>query len=198
MNTICPGSIASLLKSYDEVDQGKIPENLIIGASIITNGDPTRAPPGKSLLHAVVMVRADNAEVGFHGWDKIKDKVTYKVFQYLFKYVQGLAPDQIQGYHAVTPHDHESDSSNFQGGDICGLPLAADQMDPVPPTPALAQYRVPGVNGLYPAVPFMHPGGGLWGGGRPVAIRVLEDMGIDFDSVVGEAVNVIIRSRGRI
>ncbi|KAL9566984.1 hypothetical protein ACKAV7_008753 [Fusarium commune] len=198
MNTICPGSIESLLKSYDEVDQGKIPEDLIIGASIITNADATRAPPGKSLLHAVVMVRANNAEVGFHGWDKIKDEVTYKVFRYLSKYVEDLTPDQIRGYHAVTPHDHESDTPSFQGGDICGLSMAGDQMGAARPTPALAQYRVPGVDGLYLAGPFMHPGGGVWGGGRPVAIRVLEDMGIDFHSVVKEGDKLAVRSRTRI
>ncbi|ENH75306.1 Pyridine nucleotide-disulfide oxidoreductase domain-containing protein 2 [Fusarium oxysporum f. sp. cubense race 1] len=180
MNTICPGSVESLLKSYGEIDQGKIPEDLIIGASIITNADQTRAPPGKSLLHAVVMVRADNAEVGFHGWDTIKDEVTYKVFRYLSKYVEDLTPDQIRGYHAVTPLDHEHDSSSFQRGDICGLSMAFDQMGGSRPTLALAQYRVPGVNGLYLAGPFMHPGGGVWGGGRPVAIRVLEDLGIKF------------------
>lgn len=180
MNTICPGSIESLLKSYDEVDQGKIPENLLIGASIITNADPTRAPPGKSLLHAVVMLRADNAEVGFYGWDKIKDEVTHKIFQYLSKYVEDLTPDQIRGYHVVTPLDHEHDTSSFQRGDICGLSMAGDQMGNARPTPALAQYRVPGVNGLYLAGPFMHPGGGVWGGGRPVAIRVLEDLDIKF------------------
>ncbi|EMT72626.1 hypothetical protein NOF04DRAFT_17932 [Fusarium oxysporum II5] len=180
MNTICPGSLESLLKSYEEINQGKIPEDLIIGASIITNADQTRAPPGKSLLHAVVMVRADNAEVGFHGWDAIKDEVTYKVFQYLSKYVEDLTPDQIRGYHAVTPLDHENDTSSFQRGDICGLSMAFDQMGGSRPTLALAQYRVPGVNGLYLAGPFMHPGGGVWGGGRPVAIRVLEDLGIKF------------------
>ncbi|KAF9768226.1 hypothetical protein IL306_014500 [Fusarium sp. DS 682] len=184
MNTICPGSIESVIQSYNEVDQGKIPENLLIGASIITNADPTRAPPGKSLLHAVVMLRADNGEVGFYGWDKIKDKVTYKIFQYLSKYVEDLTPDQIRGYHAVTPCDHESDTPSFQHGDICGLSMAGDQMGAARPTPALAQYRVPGIKGLYLAGPFMHPGGGVWGGGRPVAIRVLEDMGIDLDSVV--------------
>ncbi|KAH7491023.1 hypothetical protein FOMA001_g3934 [Fusarium oxysporum f. sp. matthiolae] len=180
MNTICPGSVESLLKSYEEIDQGKIPEDLIIGASIITNADQTRAPPGKSLLHAVVMVRADNAEVGFHGWDAIKDEVTYKVFRYLSKYVEDLTPDQIRGYHAVTPLDHEHDTSSFQRGDICGLSMAFDQMGGSRPTLALAQYRVPGVSGLYLAGPFMHPGGGVWGGGRPVAIRVLEDLGIKF------------------
>ncbi|WZH42098.1 Amino_oxidase domain-containing protein [Fusarium acuminatum] len=198
MNTICPGSVESLLKSYDELDQGRIPEDLIIGASIITNADPTRAPPGKSVLHAVVMVRADNAEVGFHGWDKIKDEVTYKVFRYLSKYVQDLTPDQIRGYHAVSPLDHEGDSASFQGGDICGLSMAVDQMGAARPTPALAQYRVPGIDGLYLAGPFMHPGGGVWGGGRPVAIRVLEDMGINFPSVIRDVDNTVNKSCSKI
>ncbi|KAF5579879.1 FAD dependent oxidoreductase [Fusarium subglutinans] len=171
VNTICPGSVESVIQSYGG--------NKVVGASIITNADPTRAPPGKSLLHAIVMLRADNCEVGFYGWDKIKDKVTYNIFQYLSKYVEDLSPDQIRGYHAVTPFDHESDTPCFQHGDICGLSMAADQMGAARPAPALAQYRVPGIKGLYLAGPFMHPGGGVWGGGRPVAIRVLEDMGIE-------------------
>ena len=33
------------------------------------------------------------------------------------------------------------------------------------PTMELAQYRVPGAKGLYLSGPFMHPGGGLTGGG---------------------------------
>jgi phytoene dehydrogenase-like protein len=161
MNTICPGSVESLLKSYDGFDQGKIPEDLIIRASIISNAETTRAPPGKSLLHAMVMVRADNAEVGFHGLHKMKDKVTCKVFRFLSKYVQDLTPDQIRGYPAVSSRYHEGDSSSFQGGDICGLSMAVDQMGAARPTPALAKYRVPGIDGLYLPGPFMHPEGGV-------------------------------------
>jgi phytoene dehydrogenase-like protein len=44
------------------------------------------------------------------------------------------------------------------------------------PTKELSQYTVPGVHGLYLAGAFMHPGGGVTGGGRATAIRILEDM----------------------
>jgi hypothetical protein len=53
--------------------------------------------------------------------------------------------------------------------------MSAAQIGMSRPTPALAQYGVPGVKGLCLAGPFMHPGGGVWGGGRPVAINVLKD-----------------------
>jgi phytoene dehydrogenase-like protein len=52
------------------------------------------------------------------------------------------------------------------------------------PTPELAQYRVPGAEGLYLAGPFMHPGGGITGGGRAVAMRVMEDLKVDYGKVI--------------
>jgi phytoene dehydrogenase-like protein len=47
------------------------------------------------------------------------------------------------------------------------------------PTPELAQYRVPNIQGLYLSGPFMHPGGGVTGGGRATAINVFEDLKIN-------------------
>jgi phytoene dehydrogenase-like protein len=47
------------------------------------------------------------------------------------------------------------------------------------PTPELAQYRVPGVEGLYLCGPIQHPGGGCIGGGRPVAMRIMMDQKMD-------------------
>jgi hypothetical protein len=52
------------------------------------------------------------------------------------------------------------------------------------PTAELSQYRVPGAKGLYLAGPFMHPGGGLTGGGRAVAMRVMEDLKVDYSKVI--------------
>ena len=52
------------------------------------------------------------------------------------------------------------------------------------PTMELAQYRVPGAKGLYLSGPFMHPGGGLTGGGRPVAMKVKDDIGVDYSKVI--------------
>ncbi|KAK6227341.1 hypothetical protein QIS74_00896 [Colletotrichum tabaci] len=181
MNTCCPGNLKDLLQSYDEMAKGFLPANIMIGASCVSSADPTRCPPGKSLLHCVVMCKAEPADGGWNAWDKLKDDWAQKVFAYFSKYLDNFTPDMIRSYHVVTPPDHQSDSPSFQRGDICGLSMAADQMGINRPTPALAQYRVPGVEGLYLAGPFMHPGGGVWGGGRPVAKRVLEDLGVDFD-----------------
>jgi hypothetical protein len=41
------------------------------------------------------------------------------------------------------------------------------------------------VEGLYLVGPFMHPGGGVYGAGRATAIRMFDDLGIDFDRAVG-------------
>ncbi|KAK7447233.1 hypothetical protein CaCOL14_011632 [Colletotrichum acutatum] len=181
MNTCCPGNLKDLIQSYDEMNQGILPKNIMIGASCISSGDETRCPPGKSLLHCVVMCKAEPADGGWAAWDRIKDDWVQRVFSYFSKYLENFTPDIVRSYHVVAPPDHQSDSASFQRGDIAGLSMAADQMGINRPTPALAQYRVPGIKGLYLAGPFMHPGGGVWGGGRPVAKRVLEDLGIDFD-----------------
>ena len=50
------------------------------------------------------------------------------------------------------------------------------------PIPELANYGVPGIEGLYLCGPFMHPGGGANGGGRPVAMRVLMDLGMSLNA----------------
>ena len=47
----------------------------------------------------------------------------------------------------------------------------------------LGQYTVPGVERLYLAGPFQHPGGGVYGAGRATAIRMFEQLGMDFSAV---------------
>ena len=51
------------------------------------------------------------------------------------------------------------------------------------PTPDLGQYTVPGVERLYLAGPFQHPGGGVYGAGRATAIKMFEALGMDFGAV---------------
>src|ERR1700682_4278306 len=55
------------------------------------------------------------------------------------------------------------------------------------PTPDLAQYTVPGVEGFYLVGPSMHPGAGLTGAGRTTAMRMLQDLDIDFGHPRGMA-----------
>ena len=46
---------------------------------------------------------------------------------------------------------------------------------------------MPGIDRLYLAGTFMHPPGGVTGGGRATAIKMFADLGMDFDQVVGRA-----------
>lgn len=187
MNTVCPGSMKELMDAYDGIEAGRLPGEgaVIVGAGCTTALDPTRAPEGKSTLHVVAMVKHDLAEAGARGgaeqaWDAVKDDFAHRVFRHLARFAPNLTPENILSYHVVAPTDHVRDSPSFQRGDICGLAMAPAQMGANRPTKALARYRVPGVERLYLAGPFMHPGGGVWGGGRPTAKVIFEDLGLDF------------------
>ena len=78
-------------------------------------------------------------------------------------------------------------SPTFQAGDVNGVAKYLPQFGGHRPTPELAQYAVPGAQGVYLAGTFMHPGGGVTGGGRGTAIKMFDDLGIDFDQVTGAA-----------
>jgi phytoene dehydrogenase-like protein len=75
-------------------------------------------------------------------------------------------------------------SPSFQKGDLFGIGTYIDQWMGRRPTAELAQYRVPGIKGLYLSGPFMHPGGTVTGGGRATAIQILEDLGVNSSRII--------------
>jgi phytoene dehydrogenase-like protein len=52
------------------------------------------------------------------------------------------------------------------------------------PTPDLGHNTVPGVERLYLVGPFQHPGGGVFGAGRAVAVRMAADLKLDLDKAL--------------
>ena len=74
-------------------------------------------------------------------------------------------------------------SPTFQGADVGGVGKYLHQFGGHRPTPELAQFAVPGADGLYLAGTFMHPAGGVTGGGRATAVKICDDLGIDFDGL---------------
>jgi hypothetical protein len=67
-------------------------------------------------------------------------------------------------------------------GDVHGVAPFFYQSVGHRPTPDLGQYTVPGVDRLYLVGPFMHPGGGVFGAGRATAIKMFEDLGMNFEA----------------
>ena len=70
-------------------------------------------------------------------------------------------------------------------GDLHGVAPYFYQSAGHRPTPDLGQYTVPGVARLYLTGPSQHPGGGVYGAGRATAIRMFEQLGMDFAAVSG-------------
>jgi len=68
-------------------------------------------------------------------------------------------------------------------GDLHGVAPYFHQSAGARPTAELGQFTVPGVERLFLAGPFQHPGGGVYGAGRATAIKMFEALGMDFGSV---------------
>jgi phytoene dehydrogenase-like protein len=102
----------------------------------------------------------------------------------LQKWLTNLEPGNIIASRSYSPLDLERSSSSFVRGDIHGAAPFFHQMNGHRPTPDLAHYTVPGVERFYLVGPFMHPGAGLTGAGRATAMRILQDLEIDFGKVV--------------
>jgi phytoene dehydrogenase-like protein len=77
--------------------------------------------------------------------------------------------------HVQTPLDLERELG-LRDGQVMHVEMAFDQMFMWRPTPELAGYRVPGVDGLYLCGASTHPGGGVFGAsGRSAARAALGD-----------------------
>jgi phytoene dehydrogenase-like protein len=98
--------------------------------------------------------------------------------------VKNLTSDNIIQRSIVTPLDHARNMpTSMVGGDVHGVAPYFYQIGGHRPTPDLAQYTVPGVERLYLVGPFLHPGGGVYGAGRATAMKVMDELRMDFDKV---------------
>ncbi|MHC0054639.1 hypothetical protein [Actibacterium sp. D379-3] len=96
-----------------------------------------------------------------------------------------MTKDNIIGTHFYTPLDMERGNPSMINADIGHLGLYSWQLGGNRPVPGYSQYKSP-VDKLYMSGSCTHPGGGVTGGsGRNVAQVVMEDLGLDFDKIIG-------------
>jgi len=179
-------TLDGLLDDFDQLRRKKLPIRPITGGGDETHADPSRAPSGAGIFHAITMAPYDIEGKGAAQWDEIKESVADKNLSYYQKFVSNLTSDNIIARSTWSPLDMERSSPNsFVKGDMHGCAPFLHQTMGHRPTPDLGRLSVPGVDGLYLVGPFMHPGGGVFGAGRGTAIQMMDDMDIDFDKVAG-------------
>jgi phytoene dehydrogenase-like protein len=143
--------------------------------------DPSRVPSGKATMHVwdyVPFTRADGKS-----WDDVKHDYVRRMLTHMGTFIQNVDDANVLAYHSDSPVDMERTSSSFRRGDLHGVAATTYQYGAHRPTPDLGQNTVPGCERLYLVGPFQHPGGGVFGAGRATAVRVCDDLGIDFTKV---------------
>ncbi len=181
---LVPGSLETFRRGFDSFRYGEIPQHPMMTALVNSRHDPTRAPVDKATLCLWGFMPFELKDGGASRWDERKEEIGDFMLDNYRRYVSNLNAENIIGRRYDTPLDIERSSPSFQRGDVHGTGPFLYQFGGHRPTPELAQYTVPGLERFYLTGCFMHPGGGVFGGGRATAIKICEDLGIDFDALV--------------
>jgi phytoene dehydrogenase-like protein len=178
-----PASLEAYLRIFDDVRYGDLPGSPIMAAHNNAQWDSSRAPNGGATLTIYAFGPYALRDGGVEGWDQRKEDFQRYVHEMFGKFCSNFTDDNIVGVEFHTPSDMARYSPTFQHGDAGGVGKFFFQIGGHRPTPDLAQYAVPGAEGLYLAGTFMHPPGGVTGGGRATAVRICGDLDIDFDQL---------------
>jgi phytoene dehydrogenase-like protein len=180
MIELLPNKYDTIRKSFDSLRYGEFSTYPLVGLGSLTMFDPSRVPPGKATMHVwdyVPYQRADG-----RSWDDTKHHYAKRMLNHMENFIDNVA-DNVIAYHSDSPVDMERTSSSFRRGDLHGIAATTYQYGAHRPTPDLGYNVVPGCERLYLVGPFQHPGGGVFGAGRAAAIRVFDDLKLDFEKV---------------
>jgi phytoene dehydrogenase-like protein len=180
-----PATLEGYRRIFDDFKYGDLSHDQIIAAHVNSNFDPSRAPVGKATLTLYGFAPFELRNGGSAAWDERKAEAADILYRAYGHYVSNVDSTNVIDWKFETPLDVQRYSPTFQKADVGGVGKYFYQIGGHRPTPELSQYAVPGAKGLYLAGTFMHPPGGVTGGGRATAMKMCGDLGIKFDSLVG-------------
>ena len=180
-----PASMLRFRRHFDQMRYGQLPDSINASVQHNSNYDRTRVPNGQGsslYLYHFVPFKFAGKELSY--WDEVKHEVKDQILEWYRGITTNMGSDNIIASAVETPYDMHQWSPSFQNGDIMGVGTYIDQWSGRRPTPELAQYRVPGIAGLYLSGPFLHPGGTVTGGGRATAMQLMGDLGVKYSRVM--------------
>jgi phytoene dehydrogenase-like protein len=181
MLELLPPSYEQLRRSFDDLRYGGLCSYPLVGLGSLSVFDATRAPAGAATLHAWDYVPAQRADG--RSWDQERDIYAGRMIEHIGRFLPNINTGNILAFHSDSPLDMERTSPSFRRGDLHGVATSVYQSGAHRPIPELGSYTVPGIERFYLVGPFQHPGGGVFGAGRATAMRVCEDLGVDFEKI---------------
>ena len=143
--------------------------------------DPSRAPPGKALLKAIVHFVPYAVDGNAKNWDALKEDYADTILAWLDEGVPprpSQARDRTEGAVAARPRARACRPRST--APTCTAPSCPIRSAPFARVPEMSNYRTP-IDGVYLCGAGAHPGSGVtMGPGRNAAIAICKDRGIAF------------------
>ena len=158
LQLLCP-SVDYLNDSHRDFMFGLPPQKPSVVAMSFSSLDSTLAPPGKHLLYTWGQYHPYELSNG-EDWDAIREREADKLYDLVCQYAPNMRGKMIARY-IQTPLDIER-TFGMVRANVMHLEMSLDQMFMFRPLPELAEYKVPGLTGLYLTGASTHPGGGVF------------------------------------
>jgi phytoene dehydrogenase-like protein len=181
MVSFAPSKVETFRRVFDEFRYGHHSRVRMLAVIMNSQFDPSRAPPGKATVDVIGYCPWDLRDGGPDLWTAHKDQYSEWLLEAYRTTASNIDASNVVGWRFDTPVDIASFSPTFQRCDVSGVGKYFFQFGGHRPTAELSQYTVPGIEGFYLAGAFMHPPGGITGGGRNTAVKMCADFGVNFD-----------------
>ena len=180
--SLLTSNLQAFTQFYTDIRLKKLPDpSCRLMCLVSTRADAGRAPEGKAVMACWAFVPWD-PERDADKWDELKEEYSQRTLDAFYKFTTNMDDSKVLGKKIMSPLDYTRVDKAVVHGAVMGPKASMYQYMAYRPTPDLGQYRTP-VAGLYLGGECVHPGGGVTLGGRPVAMTIMEDAGIDFDEV---------------
>ncbi len=169
LQLLCP-SVDYLNNSHRDFMFGHPPQKPSVVAMSFSALDPTLAPEGKHVLFTWGQYHPYELSNG-ENWDDIREREADKLYDLVCQYAPNMRGKMIARY-IQTPLDIER-TLGLLRANVMHLEMSLDQMSMFRPLPELAEYKVPGLPGLYLTGASTHPGGGVFAASGYNTARVI-------------------------
>ena len=169
LQLLCP-SMDYLNSSHRDFMFGLPPQKPSVVAMSFSSLDPTLAPEGKHVLFTWGQYHPYELSNG-ETWDSIREREADKLYDLVCQYAPNMRGKMIARY-IQTPLDIER-TLGLLRANVMHLEMSLDQMFMYRPLPELAEYKVPGLPGLYLTGASTHPGGGVFAASGYNTARVI-------------------------
>lgn len=160
--------------AFAAAERGELPERPVIELTLPSALDATLAPAGTYVASMFVQYVPYDLREGT--WDTHRDLLADRCCNLVDQVAPGFSASVLHR-EVLAPPDLEREFALTRGNIFHGA-MSLDRLAFLRPTPSLAHYGVPGINGLYLCGAGTHPGGGVMGAaGRNAAITILRTLG---------------------